>query len=458
MHGVRKAVYPSEKEMAAREEDADQTGAGRRPEPARRLRVLLGAYSCSPGAGSELGVGWHHALAIARHCDVWVIHAPVEAMERWLARNGEIPSLRFCPLGYTRFELLLFRTRLLAYLAYTLWQRRAWRLAAKLHEEIHFDLAHQVTLTTYREPGYLWRLGIPFVWGPVGGVENYPWRFFARAGLCGAVSEGMRAAGNLVQLRFGRRIGLAAHRAAALITGNSLARAEFEGRHGVTAIQMNELGTTSVSDAPSRKNNRQGALRMLWSGSFIHKKSLHLLLEALRAVPGDCPVELRIVGRGPLERRWKRLARAWGVDHLCRWIPWLPYEEFLALYSWADLHVFTSMRDSTGSVVLEALSHGLPVVCFDHQGCADMVTPGCGVKIPVTRPGETIRRLSETIVSLARDRSRLDRLSEGAAARAGEYLWSRKGEQIFDIYRDVLAKGGGADAAAPPRLERVPQQ
>ncbi|AJE02798.1 hypothetical protein GPICK_04950 [Geobacter pickeringii] len=197
---------------------------------------------------------------------------------------------------------------------------------------------------------------------------------------------------------------------------------------------------------------------MLWSGSFIHKKALHLLLEALREVPGDCPVELRIVGRGPLERRWRRQAQTWGVDHLCRWVPWLPYDEFQALYSWADLQVFTSMRDSTGSVVLEALSHGLPVLCFDHQGCADMVTPECGVKIPVTRPGETVRRLRETIVSLARDRSRLDRLSEGALARAGEYLWARKGERIFGIYREVLAEGESAAADAPPRLEGVPDR
>ena len=37
------------------------------------LRVLVSAYACEPGRGSEPGVGWHWVREIARFNEVWVI-------------------------------------------------------------------------------------------------------------------------------------------------------------------------------------------------------------------------------------------------------------------------------------------------------------------------------------------------------------------------------------------------
>ena len=53
---------------------------------------------------------------------------------------------------------------------------------------------------------------------------------------------------------------------------------------------------------------------------------------------------------------------------------WLPHQEAIAQYAWADAFVFSSLRDTTGTVVVEALAAGLPVICLDHQGVHDVVT------------------------------------------------------------------------------------
>jgi len=39
----------------------------------------------------------------------------------------------------------------------------------------------------FREPGYLWQLNIPFVWGPIGGMGYFPTRFLPVVGAKGAV-------------------------------------------------------------------------------------------------------------------------------------------------------------------------------------------------------------------------------------------------------------------------------
>jgi glycosyltransferase involved in cell wall biosynthesis len=117
----------------------------------------------------------------------------------------------------------------------------------------------------------------------------------------------------------------------------------------------------------------------------------------------------------------------------------LPRPEVLDQYRWADVFVFTSLRDTTGTVVLEALAAGLPVICLDHQGARDFVTDQCGIKIPVTTPGQVVDGVRDAIVTLAQDPDRRRQLSAGAVARAQEYLWSRNGERLAAIYRQVLA-------------------
>ena len=52
---------------------------------------------------------------------------------------------------------------------------------------------------------------------------------------------------------------------------------------------------------------------------------------------------------------------------------WSSFLEFLSkpcceLFGSHDLFLFPSLHDSGGFVVLEALSHGLPVVCLDLGG------------------------------------------------------------------------------------------
>ena len=88
-----------------------------------------------------------------------------------------------------------------------------------------------------------------------------------------------------------------------------------------------------------------------------------------------------------------------GVAGHIAWLGWLPHREAIEQYAWADAFVFSSLRDTTGTVVVEALAAGLPVICLDHQGVHDVVTDDCGLKIPVTTPREVIAGLSDAIVA-----------------------------------------------------------
>jgi glycosyltransferase involved in cell wall biosynthesis len=117
---------------------------------------------------------------------------------------------------------------------------------------------------------------------------------------------------------------------------------------------------------------------------------------------------------------------------------WLSHREALEQFAWAEAFVFSSLRDTTGTVVLEALGAGVPVICLDHQGVHDLVTDECGLKIAVTSPRDVVARLSEAIGRLAGDHQQWARLSRGAIERARDYLWSRREGEMAEWYRRVI--------------------
>jgi len=384
---------------------------------------------------------------VAKHFDTWVIceeHDFRGDIERYLRENGGIDNLHFCfvPRVVTSRRLWrwVYKLRPLYYLAYNRWHRRAYRYAVALHRQIGFDIVHQSTMCGFREPGRMWRVDAPFVWGPVGGTQQYPWRFLALAGVAGALKEGARNVVNTLQLRFSRRVRQAADSAATVITAIPSGKRAFERFYGVKPVCVLDVAVPDVTAVTRRYDRSAGPLRLLWSGTFEHHKALPLLIRALSRMPDDTRYELRILGQGPLEKRWRRLARGAGVCRNCTWMGWLPHKEATGQYDWADVFVFTSLRDTCGSVVLEALSRGLPVICLDHQGAGSVVTGECGIKIPVTTPRRVIAELRDAIVTVGRDRHILEELSRGAVERARQYQWSRHGERIADIYRQVLVK------------------
>jgi glycosyltransferase involved in cell wall biosynthesis len=290
----------------------------------------------------------------------------------------------------------------------------------------------------FREPGYLWKLPIPFFWGPLGGVQNYPWRFLWQAGIRGAFSEGTRSIVNALQLRLSRRVRKAIRRSVVVMAANSATGRKLKKIFGVEPVVQLETGLPDIGEKTVAKENGTAVLKILWSGLFEHRKALQLLLCALAHVPASVQYELHVLGKGPLEKRWKNFADALGIADRVKWLGWLPHEEALAQYDWAHVFVFTSLRDTTGTVVLESLSHGTPVICLDHQGAADIVTNECGIKVPVTSPATTIAGIRDALTQLHDDKERRKALSSGASVRAREFLWQNQAERMKEMYETTL--------------------
>jgi glycosyltransferase involved in cell wall biosynthesis len=109
------------------------------------------------------------------------------------------------------------------------------------------------------------------------------------------------------------------------------------------------------------------------------------------------------------------------------------------LYSTADAFLFPSFREPSGSVVFEALRHGLPVITTDRGGPGFVVDQSCGIRVPAVDPDQLAADLADAITRLARDPGLMLRYAEGARERIASIgLWDNKIQWLLDLYSQVF--------------------
>lgn len=404
-----------------------------------RLRVLVAAYACSPVRGSEAGVGWGWVKALAREHDLWVLtdacfRDEIEselALDAGLARHVTfhyIPRYR---------ALLLERFWHPAYL-WTYkhqWQRDALRLARDLHSEIGFDIVHQLTYVGFREPGYLWQLGIPFVWGPLGGLEQLPWRLFGALDWRGKIYYFCRNLWNGFDRRFAPSPRRACRKAAALIAATSSIRDHIQRFFHRDSSVICEIGAPPGSVSRARPRNPEEPLRLLWSGNHNPGKVLPVLLRALAGISSHVDWRLTILGAGPCSSAWRRLSAKLGLESRCEWLGQVPRAQALGEMKSAHVFVITSLYDLTSTVLVEALASGVPVICPDLYGFRDAITPQCGFRISTSSPDDLISGIRHAISQLHDNEDLRYRMALAALSRSQQFSWEKKAEAVDSIYR-----------------------
>jgi glycosyltransferase involved in cell wall biosynthesis len=409
----------------------------------KRLKILISAYACSPMRGSEPGVGWGFISALAHHHDLWVIVEEKKfraEIEQYLVEHSSLSaSIHFFFIPKKRNRILRKIWPPSYYKYYRVWHEEALKLAVKLHRDVQFDLAHQLTMVGFREPGYLWKLGIPFVWGPVGGMGLFPWRFLAKAGIYGAVYYICYNLVNLWQMRFSSRPKLASRAArGGLICATSENRdCAIKHWHSQSTI-MCEVGLPHMPNREVRKRSEIEPFRIIWSGIHAHRKALNLGLEALAFLPSHVCWELHILGEGQRTVAWQRVAERLGIADHCCFHGWQPRAKALEIMKQAHAMLITSLRDLTSTVTVEALALGLPIVCLNHCGFSDAVTAKCGIRIPISSPSRVVAGLAEALERLAIDEAFRQSLAEAALERAKDFAWDKKLELLETIYNARL--------------------
>lgn len=413
--------------------------------------ILLSCFYFSPFRGSEAGVGWRIANGLAKTHKVTVLcgdfsDSGITAgdMARFRRENGTLaPGLEVHEIRADRMALIFHRLHglpgmwFLYYLAYERWQRQALALAKKLHDATPFDLAHHVNIIGFREPGYLWKLGIPWFWGPIAGASMIPWSFLPMMSRSEQFRWGSRNLMNHWQMRHSPRC-LQAARQASHIWGVTPEDCTMVRNLWKCPVEpMLETGTAPLPAILPKCYSEGSVLKLVWSGLFQGRKALPLLIAALVRLRSR-NWELHILGDGPEKSKWQNSAASNGLSPHIHWHGMISRDE--ALKVMGDSHVFihTSIKEGTPHVVLEALAMGLPVICHDSCGMGTAVNEQCGLKVPFLNPETSTNGFAMALNSLFENPGLITVLSEGAIRRAKELSWDSIIMNISERYESNL--------------------
>lgn len=408
----------------------------------KRLQVLVSAFYCVPGLGSEEGVGWNLPKEIAKHHEVWVVTraANRSRIEAEIARNPVSPTLHIVYYDLpTWLRWWAHGIYLERHLYYYLWQVCIYFLARQLHREVGFDLVHHVTFVKYWIPNFLALLPIPFVWGPVGGGESVPKAFWHDFSFRGRIHDAVRAISRWLLehdpfLRLTTRRSVLAQAA----TRETADRMRKLGARDVQVFPAIGLPTEEIEQLSRYPVAESFPIRLISIGRLLYFKGfdLGLLAFARTQLP---EVEYWIVGDGPERRRLEVLARRLGKEDRVRFWGTLPRDKTLAKLGECHILVHPSLRDSGGYVLLEAMAAGRAVICLDLGGSAVQVTEETGSKIAASNPEQVVFDLANSIAYLAHSPEVRIRMGEAGKRRVREtYDWVTKGRYWAELYEEIL--------------------
>lgn len=409
----------------------------------KNLKILISAYACRPGEGSEPGVGWQVARELVRYHKIWVIsrinNRPY--IEAELNQNP-IPGLNFAYCDVPKLLAKLNHNQRLVHLYYYFWQIQAYFTARQLHKEVSFDLVHHVTYVRYSSPSFLSLLPIPFVWGPVGGGESAPKAFWKDFGWRGKVYEILRSlAHSLGELD--PFVSLTA-RKSVLARSTTEDTAERLRKLGATNVKVfSQLGLSEEEIKQLAKYDRsdRSSIKFVSIGRLLHWKGFYLGLRAFAQADLPENSEYWIVGDGPERKRLQRLAEDLGISHQVKFWNKLSRKDTLDILCKCMALIHPSLHESGGLVCLEAMGAGCPVICLNLGGPAIGVTKETGFKIAADTPEQAVSDIAKAMKKIAEDpQLRIQMGKAGKKRVREEFSWKVKGHQLANLYQELLEK------------------
>ena len=174
---------------------------------------------------------------------------------------------------------------------------------------------------------------------------------------------------------------------------------------------------------------------MLYVGRLAREKNLEVLFQmAARCFAVDATLRLWLVGDGPYRRECVQIARDLGIGDRVRFVGFVPRAEVDRYYAAADLFVFSSITETQGLVVQEAMSYGLPAVAVVGGGASSGIEHGENGLV-VRNDADEFARAALRILA---DESLHAGMSSAAARSVRGHGLDEMVEGVLEVYRGAI--------------------
>ena len=323
--------------------------------------ILLITYTINPKGGSEPKIAWNNFKIAQSACQ----HVHIVTNQMLLKSLNEFPEISSSSrvsIHYVGIPRILSNipTILGDYLKYAVWIHKARAEVKKIADSEKLTLGHHVSWGNLAFGTPLCDLDIPYIFGPAGGgTKKIPTPFTIKA-LPFEIAEIMR----LVVMKIMTRSSFTVRslKNAKLVLATNSDSYEYGAKAGAKKIKLSladSIDTDKIIPARLYPKSRN----VLWAGRFLPRKAPLDAVEAFREVHKLIPdLTMTMVGNGPLYKKVAKRIETYGLTHAIHLHNRVGWDELLKLMLESKCLLFTSLRDSFGSQILEAAACGTPTV------------------------------------------------------------------------------------------------
>lgn len=390
-------------------------------------KLLVSVFACDPSKGSEDGNGWNWAVGLAgKGFEVHCLTRSVNQQGIELHTKPANVTFHYITMP-PGTEKLFHAPGPGIYMYYMLWQWLAYKKAAGLHRQLKFDLAHHATWGSLQMGSFLYKLEIPFVFGPAGGGQVAPVAFknYFKGYWS---SEVKREKVSDILIRNNPACKNMLKKAYSVLVSNpdTMALAKAAGAKNCHIVLDTALPESFFPDQLKIKSPQKGKLQLLWVGRFMPRKGVLLVLEVMQQLKSYPGITLTVVGHGEMQQEIEDCIKEYSLEDTVRLTGKVPYGEMRSYYDSHDVFFFTSLRDSNGVQVIEAMAFGMPVITLNLHGQGIIVSDETGIRCSPQSPTIAVAELKEAVLELYNNPAKVSSMSAKAAEYASRQKWPEK--------------------------------
>ncbi len=426
-----------------------QSNAAGKPVTSPALCVLLAAYHCGPGMGSVSQIGWEWYSRLASRVTVTLVThvrnrdaiasagGPLSGSEvifidtEWFAG----PMYRAAKWLFPKSEHCVFMISLIDFFVYDNVALRLLKRRARAGER--FDVVHAVTPLTTVAATRLHRLGAPVVIGPLNSNLASPDRFDSILRDDSAWLYRLRSLGRIADKLAGSTAN-----ASVILTATCATLEGIPRKSHVRCVAMLENGVDlcTFKAAPWVAPGRS-PLRLLFVGRLVPFKALGLLLEAIARISAEFQVRLDVIGDGPMAPVWRVEAARLEISALVNFHGARELDQVAIAMRSVHVLCLPSIRESGGSVLLEAMASARPVIAVAFGGPAEIVDDAVGRAVMPNGVEGVVAGFVDALRDIVRNPDAWrDRGLEGRRRAESSFSWDAKIDRAIEIYRGLAQR------------------
>lgn len=195
----------------------------------------------------------------------------------------------------------------------------------------------------------------------------------------------------------------------------------------ISKFRRDALKRTALRQKFSVKDDQYVLLSV---GELSKRKNHQAVIRSLPSLPST--VHYYLCGCGSLDEELKELTSSLGISDR---VHFLGFRSDVAdFYNMADIFMFPSLQEGLPVSVMEAMANGLPVICSDIRGNADLINDGKGGYLVDSNDSVAYGEKISALISDSQLRKRMGALNEKEIQK---YSQGNVLKQMAQIFNDI---------------------